>query len=966
MAQENPEHRDSATFGGEDWSTLWPAPPEPGLLAAFLADFTPDTPEARIHGLGHAYLSVAANEGTLTFQLLVLNAILMSGISAGLLTHLLRTRHLLVAIPLVATVLLAFYCGGYIVLKYRLRRLVYEIVRFCSVDLVLLLGRWRFEASKIAIGTPGWVLSKVLVIRSSRNGDDWGKVASESCETCKAMVSGSNLLGGWSGSISRLIRPFERWPHHNRQALLESSTACGLCHLLRCSANIDQTTAAPGNASGDQQTCLEVTITARRSWRTRTTDIRIQLEGDNITKVAPISAKYALHTLSRNEEQPLPPGESTWTIARQWIQNCRDSHNLCHHGSLHNGRMSIPSELVPPRLLELVNPATVVGTQETEKTDPSPETSFRLIDTTADTFQGHPDYLAFGPSFENVLDEKYPADTDSGTRLTSLESEMDFSPSVRQAVRIAKELGFRYLWINSLCAQANDSSSEGTGNRNGLVYSNAACAVINIVETEARPSTVDEYREKEEVVSDSSSLDLKHDPIKVAHRSFCSLDGLSRSIVSCDVATAFGFEFSERLLSPRVLFLRDGHPLFFECDTHQATMDSSGIAHFLNFGDPASEVEAKSAGASKHRTLPGLGALYTYQDRQKAVDVEKGAFKTETLVVPASPSCNVQSQLEKLRYIKGGSFRRHRGSLHRLVRNSNSGPSGPGQCSFGNGISHVQWGEKLDLNSAWFDLVNAYTSMEGVQTARARLEGMAEIASAIRLAHGGKGKYYSGLWMNLLPLNLLWCRDGATKGPIDSTSPTWSWAHVDAHIVHGLEGMEGRLRPKGHRAQGMIRGRLQYASDAVLSPADQRWRNFRVTPLIHEEFKIRSPGSNGGGPSLYIQHFCWLMHTVTLDSGQDGREGERPGGKCVRVFDRDEEPAEETVFGLPVLEISWMGNGKGVRGPSEVHGLLIVRKPEEFDGYRRVGYFRLERYSTADQMFVWATQGGWRKYLWLC
>ncbi|KAM7196720.1 hypothetical protein V8F20_006913 [Naviculisporaceae sp. PSN 640] len=117
-------------FGGEDWSGEWPEKePEAGCLAACFSDSTATDESAKVRGLGHAYLSVVANEGILLFDCLILFGFSLGALSVWLTVRLVQTRGLVLIVPLVPSSLLALYCWVYLgLLKYRFRRLFCEVL----------------------------------------------------------------------------------------------------------------------------------------------------------------------------------------------------------------------------------------------------------------------------------------------------------------------------------------------------------------------------------------------------------------------------------------------------------------------------------------------------------------------------------------------------------------------------------------------------------------------------------------------------------------------------------------------------------------------------------------------------------------------------------------------------------------------------------------------------------------------
>lgn len=138
-------------FGGEDWSREWPEKePEAGCLAACFSDCTPTNESAKVRGLGHAYLSVVANEGITLFNCLILFGVSLGALSVWLSIRLVQTRGLVLIIPLVPCSLLTIYCWVFLViLKYRFRRLLYEIVIWPFTTLFEFLQSLSGKLSKV-------------------------------------------------------------------------------------------------------------------------------------------------------------------------------------------------------------------------------------------------------------------------------------------------------------------------------------------------------------------------------------------------------------------------------------------------------------------------------------------------------------------------------------------------------------------------------------------------------------------------------------------------------------------------------------------------------------------------------------------------------------------------------------------------------------------------------------------------
>lgn len=229
-------------FGGENWSHEWPKEAEAGCLAACFADWQATDSGAKVRGLGHTYLSVAANEGILLFNFLLLFGASLGGASIWLTIHVAQTEQLVFIIPLVVSTILSIYCWAFLGLKYRLRRLLFEVTLFCCHWPFAIL--WKLALSALQIPSPistipGGMMTGRFIVRPPRYRGNVGEKRSETavlCFACRRMAQESQLLTG-SSSPLHLVKSTENWQHHSMRGLQESASNCNLCRLLLQSAS---------------------------------------------------------------------------------------------------------------------------------------------------------------------------------------------------------------------------------------------------------------------------------------------------------------------------------------------------------------------------------------------------------------------------------------------------------------------------------------------------------------------------------------------------------------------------------------------------------------------------------------------------------------------------------------------------------------------------------------------------------
>lgn len=113
-------------------------------------------------------------------------------------------------------------------------------------------------------------------------------------------------------------------------------------------------------------------------------------------------------------------------LAKSWLNDCKATHSHCQHGP---GAIST----LPDRLIDLQPPGL-------------PQSSWRLIQTSTTVIQEPYATLShrWGPLTFRINDHT-EASMMNGLPLDSL------PPVFKDAVRIAKHLGARYLWIDNPC-----------------------------------------------------------------------------------------------------------------------------------------------------------------------------------------------------------------------------------------------------------------------------------------------------------------------------------------------------------------------------------------------------------------------------------------------------------------------------------------------------------------------------------
>ena len=96
--------------------------------------------------------------------------------------------------------------------------------------------------------------------------------------------------------------------------------------------------------------------------------------------------------------------------------------------------------------------------------------------------------------------------------------------------------------------------------------------------------------------------------------------------------------------------------------------------------------------------------------------------------------------------------------------------------------------EKMEFHQCWYEMVEQYSGRALTRPRDDKLMALAGIANLIQ--KGGDHTFVAGLWIQSLPLNLLWTRhdsDQPPRGRPLRNLPTWSWSSIDGVISHKLK-----------------------------------------------------------------------------------------------------------------------------------------------------------------------------------
>lgn len=400
---------------------------------------------------------------------------------------------------------------------------------------------------------------------------------------------------------------------------------------------------------------------------------------------------------------------SCWETVGRWLDQCQCGHDQCRSYSRHENWL-------PSRLVD-------VGSQADE--------FVRVVSTAGTLDPTKTSYLALShcwgtKSFE-TLNQDTQKDFDSGIHHSRL------VPNFLDAVQATRYLGFRYIWIDSLCIlQGSTDDWRRESPLMNMVYTNA-------VLTLAASDSVDAYgglfRERDPALRMPHKIEIPYideETGKLTHRQAYILT--AKEIWNQQVEQAplnsRAWVLQERVLSPRTLYFGRDH-LFWEC----ITLSTSDV-----FPD-----------GSPFPLTNSPKSLFRCQDR----DSSRGGKEVASTIWS-----------DAIRY-----------------QASDIPIQGYHLWNIPDGLSVLE-GSFARNYKPWHGLVERYTKCQ-VTNANDKLVAISGLAKEV--SKQVSDQYIAGLWLKNLLRDLLWARYSSEAGANPSQSrraPSWSWASLDVSIVY--------------------------------------------------------------------------------------------------------------------------------------------------------------------------------------
>lgn len=230
--------------------------------------------------------------------------------------------------------------------------------------------------------------------------------------------------------------------------------------------------------------------------------------------------------------------ESTFSLARSWLEKCTKSHPLC---KVNRREVELPSRLLK---LDFRNPQRV-----------------RLIETS--TYPIKPAYMTLSHRWGNV--EFLTLTTATSDRLHGGLETSALAKTFQDAVRIALQLGVECLWIDSLCIfQDSEEDWQKEAPRMADVYRGAVC---NIGASASRNSDEGCFRTRDPTTVSPCLITTNF--VGTIPNSEYVVEVNDYREINHDIYQPLfqrGWVFQERVLSPRMLHFGSNY-VFWECKT---------------------------------------------------------------------------------------------------------------------------------------------------------------------------------------------------------------------------------------------------------------------------------------------------------------------------------------------------------------------------------------------------------------
>ncbi|KAK3398382.1 heterokaryon incompatibility protein-domain-containing protein [Sordaria brevicollis] len=415
------------------------------------------------------------------------------------------------------------------------------------------------------------------------------------------------------------------------------------------------------------------------------------------------------YQMSRGSSTDAP---ETFGFARRWLEECTYNHAECNH----HGQQISKSDALPTRLIDIG-----AGPGDLEP---------RLFYPSASASPTDLKYLTVSHSWHATgVTEKLTTENESQW-LHSIPLEK-LSPNFRDAMTITRRLGYRYLWIDSLCIiQDSREDWEREVPTMTNVYGRTTCNIAMVGQAGHEGC----FRQRNPLVAFPCRL---YESDGKPNRLYAFIEGSTRKfsrgpdeIIGSFPLLRRGWVVQETLLAPRTIFFGD-QEVYFHC-TKQTMSESWPVAI-----DPLiRHFNPRFLGFSKVRGFREFGQIFeqSWKEKFKGIQLD---IKDERRAAMAAKNFLKRSR---------------------------------------------------QLRAMWNRFLLYYTDTSLTFTTD-RLAAVVGLAEAVENYTGLTYIPQAGTFKEFLPLELIWYRNFRSvdllwrKSPTGTNAPSWSWAANEGDVL---------------------------------------------------------------------------------------------------------------------------------------------------------------------------------------
>ncbi|KAJ3535727.1 hypothetical protein NM208_g7017 [Fusarium decemcellulare] len=197
----------------------------------------------------------------------------------------------------------------------------------------------------------------------------------------------------------------------------------------------------------------------KNSWEVKNGNFN---DGETIQITAPADSLYGAHGFVPLTDVEPASSKRNYRVLRKWLSTCMASHEGCCSSHSMTDKSAEETTVLPTRVID-------VG--DLKEHGPKP----RLFMSKKAPGQ----YIALSHRWSKAVATKLKSDN-----LSRYQKELpvnDMPPTFQDAIEVTRQLGFRYLWIDSLCIIQDDESDwSHESNNMGTIFEEAACTIAAV------------------------------------------------------------------------------------------------------------------------------------------------------------------------------------------------------------------------------------------------------------------------------------------------------------------------------------------------------------------------------------------------------------------------------------------------------------------------------------------------------